>query len=163
VGVWEGRDDLRDKHIQDITVRFEKIPTCLTGADLSHKHLSIGWRKYSWYLIALWKSKKNNLLLAYCYQQLQHTHWTSKLQQVIKDAQSPLLVCWRSALCLQMRCGSDNEIHNVVHIQWTAAAESTLIEMQLLNPYPITNRISTQWNAVVNQWYTAVELTSNGH
>ena len=44
VGVWEGRgrDDLRDKHIQDITERFEKIPTCLTGADLSHKHLSIG-------------------------------------------------------------------------------------------------------------------------
>lgn len=59
-------------------------------------------------------------------------------------------------------CGSDNEIHNVIHIQSTAAAESILIEMQLLNPYPITNRISTQWNAAANQWYTAVELMSNG-
>ena len=30
------------------------------------------------------------------------TYWASKLQEIIKDAQRPLLVCRRSAFCLQM-------------------------------------------------------------
>ena len=45
------------------------ILTCLTGADLSQMHFSMGWIKYSWYLSALElanSSRSSNTHRAHC-------------------------------------------------------------------------------------------------